>query len=76
MSTKILGAFAEYILLPPHIVRQNTFHKPKDLSFEEASFLEPLSCVVHSIKLVSRIETCRLSACRCRDESGMFTEYL
>jgi L-iditol 2-dehydrogenase len=49
MDTKILGAFAEYILLPPHIVRQNVFHKPKNLTFEEAAFLEPLSCVVHSI---------------------------
>jgi L-iditol 2-dehydrogenase len=49
MDTKILGAFAEYIVLPPHIVRQNVFHKPKNLTFEEAAFLEPLSCVVHSI---------------------------
>jgi len=50
MYTKILGAFAEYILLPPHIVRQNAFLKPKNLSFEEAAFLEPLSCVVHSMQ--------------------------
>lgn len=49
MNTKVLGAFAEYILLPPHIVRQNVFHKPKKVSFEEAAFLEPLSCVVHSM---------------------------
>jgi L-iditol 2-dehydrogenase len=49
MYTKILGAFAEYILLPSHIVRQNAFLKPKNLSFEEAAFLEPLSCVVHGM---------------------------
>lgn len=49
MHTKVLGAFAEYILLPSHVVAQNVFHKPKDLSFEEAAFLEPLSCVVHSV---------------------------
>lgn len=47
MSTKILGAFAEYIVLPSRIVRQNVFHKPRNLSFEEAALLEPLSCVVH-----------------------------
>jgi L-iditol 2-dehydrogenase len=47
MKTKVLGAFAEYILLPAHIVRQNVFHKPDHLDFEEAAFLEPLSCVVH-----------------------------
>lgn len=49
MKTKVLGAFAEYILLPAHIVKQNIFPKPKNLSFEEAAFLEPLSCVVHGM---------------------------
>ncbi len=49
MNTKVLGAFSEYILLPSHIVRQNVFHKPKNISFEEAAFLEPLSCVVHGM---------------------------
>jgi L-iditol 2-dehydrogenase len=49
MGTKVLGAFAEYILLPKHIVKHNVFIKPKKLSFTEAAFLEPLSCVIHSI---------------------------
>lgn len=49
MDTKVLGAFAEYILLPAHIVRQNLFHKPVNLSFEEAALLEPLACVVHGM---------------------------
>jgi len=49
MNTKVLGAFSEYILLPPHIVEQNVFLKPKTLSFEEAAFLEPLACVVHGM---------------------------
>ncbi|MEW6408620.1 MAG: zinc-binding dehydrogenase [Nitrospirota bacterium] len=49
MDTKVLGAFSEYILLPPHIVRQNVLHKPKNLTFSEAAFLEPLSCVVHGM---------------------------
>lgn len=50
MDTKVLGAFSEYILLPSYIVRQNVFHKPKNLTFEEAAFLEPLSCVVHGME--------------------------
>jgi len=50
MDTKVLGAFAEYILLPPHIVKQNVFHKPGNLTFKEAAFLEPLSCVVHGMQ--------------------------
>jgi L-iditol 2-dehydrogenase len=52
MDTKVLGAFAEYILLPSYIVRQNVFHKPENLTFEEAAFLEPLSCVVHGMNSV------------------------
>lgn len=50
MNTKVLGSFSEYLLLPEHIVKRNLYHKPKDLSFEEAAFLEPLSCVVHGIR--------------------------
>jgi L-iditol 2-dehydrogenase len=53
MHTKILGAFAEYILLPSHIVKQNVFRKPEGLPFEEAAFLEPLSCVVHGLESIS-----------------------
>lgn len=49
MTSKILGAYAEYILIPSHIVNQNLFHKPDNLSFEEAAILEPLSCVVHGL---------------------------
>jgi L-iditol 2-dehydrogenase len=49
MSSKVLGAFSEYILIPGHVVKQNVFRKPDGLSFREAAFLEPLACVVHSI---------------------------
>jgi L-iditol 2-dehydrogenase len=52
MAAKVLGAFAEYILLPPHVVKQNAFYKPRKITFEEAAFLEPLSCVVHSVDLL------------------------
>lgn len=52
MSSKVLGAFAEYILVPKHVVNQNTFRKPEGLGFKEVAFLEPLSCVVHSVELL------------------------
>ena len=50
MSTKILGAYAEYITLPAHIVARNAYHKPAHVSYEAAAFLEPLACVVHSVR--------------------------
>lgn len=49
MDTKVMGAFAEYILIPAHVAGQNVYKKPRNLSFEEAAFLEPLSCVVHGM---------------------------
>lgn len=49
MATKILGAYAEYIEIPKHIVERNSYPKPDDLSYACAAFLEPLSCVVHSV---------------------------
>ncbi len=42
------GAYADLIVIPAHIVARNTFIKPRDLPFEEAALLEPLSCVVHA----------------------------
>jgi L-iditol 2-dehydrogenase len=50
MSTKVLGAFSEYLLLPKHVVKQNIFKKPKTMGFSEAAFLEPLACVVHGME--------------------------
>jgi L-iditol 2-dehydrogenase len=44
----VLGAYADLLLLPAHVVARNTFIKPANLPFEEAALLEPLSCVVHA----------------------------
>ena len=41
------GAYAEYITVPARIVSKNTLVLPDDLSFEKASFCEPLANVVH-----------------------------
>ncbi len=53
MSTKILGAYAEYIEVPRHIVERNCFIKPADLPYASAAFLEPLACVVHSLDVLN-----------------------
>lgn len=44
------GAFAEYIKVPAAIVAQNLFSIPENVSYKEAAWLEPLSCVVHGIE--------------------------
>jgi L-iditol 2-dehydrogenase len=48
-TTMIFGAYAEYIALPPNLVARNAFRKPDDVSYEAGAFLEPVSCVVHSL---------------------------
>lgn len=53
MNTKVLGAYAECIKLPRHIVEQNAFIKPSNISFSEAAILEPLACVVYGLEQFS-----------------------
>jgi L-iditol 2-dehydrogenase len=43
----VLGAFAEFVLLPAHIVAMHLFHRPPQLTAAHAAVLEPLACVVH-----------------------------
>ncbi|MGC1381147.1 MAG: alcohol dehydrogenase catalytic domain-containing protein [Candidatus Baltobacteraceae bacterium] len=50
ISAMILGAYADYIAVPQRIVERNCFRKPDAVGYAEAAFLEPLSCVVHSIE--------------------------
>jgi L-iditol 2-dehydrogenase len=42
-----LGAYGDYLRLPPRIVRTHLFPKPEHLSYLDAAFLEPLACVIH-----------------------------
>ena len=41
------GAFAEYVRVPPRVVRMNLMRKPDALSYEAAAALDPLACVIH-----------------------------
>ena len=47
---RLSGAFAEYIAIPAPIVKDNLFEIPKDITYQEAAFLEPLACAVHGIE--------------------------
>jgi L-iditol 2-dehydrogenase len=44
----VMGAYADYLLVPDRVVARNMFIKPDHLPFEEAALLEPLACVVHA----------------------------
>jgi L-iditol 2-dehydrogenase len=49
MPEMLLGAYADYVAVPARVVARNCFAKPADVTYAEAAFLEPLSCVVHSV---------------------------
>ncbi len=49
MSTKVLGSYAEYLLVPERVARLNLFEKPDSLDYATASLLEPLSCVAQAL---------------------------
>ena len=53
VRTMIFGAYAEYIALPPRLVAVNAYKKPAHLSYEAAAFLEPVSCVVRSLRALA-----------------------
>jgi len=44
------GGFAEYVRLPAINVDRGVFRLPDDVSYEEASFVEPLACVLRGQK--------------------------
>lgn len=52
METKVLGSYAEYLLIPAHIAKVHVFKKPAEVSFSRASLLEPLACVAHGLNML------------------------
>lgn len=44
------GGFAEFVRVPPINVDRGLFHLPAEISYEEATFVEPLACVLHGQK--------------------------
>ncbi len=53
MREKVLGAFAQYLLLPAAVARQNLFPRPESLLPDHAALLEPLACVVHGLERIA-----------------------
>jgi L-iditol 2-dehydrogenase len=45
------GGFAEYLRLPAINVDRGVYLLPEDVSFEEATFIEPLACVIRGQRL-------------------------
>lgn len=50
------GAYAEYLLVPERIVRQNLYVLPADSSFVAAALTEPLACALHGVDASGIVE--------------------
>jgi L-iditol 2-dehydrogenase len=45
------GGFAQYLKVPKINIENGVFILPKEISYEEGAFIEPLACVVRGIKI-------------------------
>ena len=49
METMVLGAYAEFLLIPARVARLNLFEKPDALPFAQAALLEPFASVAQGV---------------------------
>ncbi|MFZ2052705.1 MAG: alcohol dehydrogenase catalytic domain-containing protein [Candidatus Aminicenantales bacterium] len=51
VKERLPGGFAEFILVPELLVEKGTYHLPDSISCDQATFIEPLACVVRAQRL-------------------------
>ena len=53
VKERLPGGFAEYILVPKELVNHGSYLLPDNVSYDQATFIEPLACVIRAQKLAS-----------------------
>ena len=51
VKDRLGGGFAQYVLVPKFIVENGLYRLPDTISYEQATFIEPLACVVRAARL-------------------------
>ncbi len=51
VKDRLPGGYAEYILAPVDLVNKGTYKLPDSLDYEDATFIEPLACVLRARRL-------------------------
>jgi L-iditol 2-dehydrogenase len=51
VKERLPGGFAEFILVPEVLVEKGTYRLPDSISYDQATFIEPLACVVRAQRL-------------------------
>jgi len=57
IKERLPGGFAEYMVIPRSIVQHGTFQLPDNMTYQQATFIEPLACVVRAQRIagISRL---------------------
>jgi L-iditol 2-dehydrogenase len=53
VKDRLPGGFAEYILVPKELVTNGCYLLPENVRYDQATFIEPLACVVRAQRLAS-----------------------
>jgi len=53
IQDRLPGGYAEYILVPKELVLNGSYLLPENVSYDQATFIEPLACVVRAQRLAS-----------------------
>ncbi len=53
VKDRLPGGFAEYILVPKELVTNGSYLLSENVSYDQATFIEPLACVVRAQRLAS-----------------------
>lgn len=53
VKDRLPGGYAEYILVPKELVLNGSYLLPDTVSYDQATFIEPLACVVRAQRLAS-----------------------
>ncbi len=56
VKDRLPGGFAEYILIPRQLVENGCTFLPDNVSFDQATFIEPLACVIRAQRLAAIAE--------------------
>jgi L-iditol 2-dehydrogenase len=51
VKERLGGGFAQFVLVPKLIVENGLYPLPESISYEQATFIEPLACVVRAARL-------------------------
>ena len=53
VKERLPGGFAEYILVPKELVNSGSYLLPDSVTYDQATFIEPLACVIRAQNLAS-----------------------